>query len=83
MQAFLKDKDKSIRLLYPNLDFSYTYPSLNPEGQAAVDKHGAFLDAKFKSPKFESLHEEVGSLAPHILLGEHGSLRQLIAHGKG
>ena len=57
----------SIRLLFPNLDFSYSYPSMNQNKD--LREHEAFLTENFDKCKFTP-YREVGSLMPHLLITE-------------
>lgn len=70
-----ESKKNSIKLMFPNLDFSYAYPQTYDDKQ----KHEAFLKANFDEDQWQPWLG-LGSLVPHVKLSQSKafSLRELM-----
>ena len=70
------DPKNSIRLLFPNLDFSYSYPSLSSSPSEAF-RHTEFVRNTFDEDNYITYHG-IGSLVPHVKTKE-STLRELFS----
>ncbi len=77
VNQFLTSHPKnSIRLLFPNLDFSYSYPTSIHDQKL----HSEFLKMNFDLDQYIPYHG-IGSLIPHIPIenSKYSSIRELIS----